>query len=272
MSIIDVCTFNGEQELWDLHYNVLKDVVDEFIVIEFDKTFSGQDKSPSFEAVHRPKVTYKYHTLDDYAKYRDLALGSPNTQGASHWKMEFMQKESLKDALTHLKDDDLVFIGDVDEIWNPDILDIVKVVYGLHPDKDSLLKLRLDVYTYWLNNRSSEEFWGTIVAPYARIKDKCLNHLRSDNANRTQVMSGWHFTSMGGYEALKKKLSDSYTEETYNSQLVQHNLHMNLISNLDFLGRPFTYTQDESQWPQYLIDNKEKYSHLCTGDKVPTTQ
>ena len=42
--IYDVVCYNGEKELFEIRYNILKDFVDEFIVVEFDKTFSGQLK------------------------------------------------------------------------------------------------------------------------------------------------------------------------------------------------------------------------------------
>lgn len=254
--IIDVCTVNGEKDLWDIHYNVLKDYVDEFIVVEFDQTFSGTKKDRfhiyDLDTRDYPKATFKVHLDGLYEKYKEMAEQSPNTVGAEHWKREFAQKESIKDALTHLNDDDIVFVGDVDEIWEPEPYTIQ------HP-----IKLKLTVYTYWLNNKSSEDFWGTLVSKYGYIKNNCLNHLRSINHYKTRLAHGWHFTSMGGYEAVKKKLEDSYTRESYWTPAVESSLEANIDQGKDFLGRGFTYHLDESDWPKYLKDNKEKYSHLC---------
>lgn len=259
--VVDVCTYNGEKELWDIHYNVLKDHVDEFIVVEFDKTFSGEDKPFYGEGYIQqymtgyPFIKYCQYDEDFYEKYRGLAESSPNTKGADHWKREFMQKESIKDALTHLNDNDLVFIGDVDEVWDP---------AQLHNPWKYPNKLMLKVYTYYLNNRSSEEFWGTLTGLWGNIKPWTLNMLRSKTTIRELGRyGGWHFTSQGGYNAVDKKLKDSYTEETYYNQWVKDNLEQNIAQNKDFLGRDFEYTIDESEWPQYLKDNREKYAHLC---------
>lgn len=254
MAIIDVTTYNGETDIWDIHYNVLKGYVDEFVVVEFDQTFSGNPKQPSFPIDKYPDVTYRFHTSDLYEKYREMAEQSPNTVGAQHWKLEFAQKESIKDALTHLKDDDVVFIGDCDEIWESSCASQFSQIGGP-------FKLSLRVYAYWLNNRSNEIFAGTLLSYYKDIKRQCLNHLRSDSPHSLQER-GWHFTSMGGYEALKKKLSDSYTRESYWTEDVESSLEANLASGRDFLGRPFTYTISEEDWPQYLKDNKDKYRHL----------
>lgn len=271
MAVIDVTTFNGEYELWDIHYNVLKDHVDEFIVCEAKTTFSGQPKLLSFNRRKYPQV--KYHVIDENWTDEELALAqnSPNTVGAEHWKREFLQKESIKKALTHLKDDDIVFIGDVDEVWDPS-----SIYLGVYRGG---FKLPLRVYTYYLNNRSTELFWGTYMGYYRRdIKGKCLNHLRSDSYKLNPDLAhasnycGWHFTSMGGPVSLKKKLTDSYTQESYATHHILDNLEYNIQNGRDFLDRPFTYKVDESQWPTYLRENRAKYKHLCAPQEGQTQQ
>lgn len=245
--IYDVVTYNGEKELFDLRYNILKDYVDEFRVIEFNKTFSGKDKKWLFNNFDDEKIVYYQIREEDYEKYRELAESSPNTIGAEHWTREFMQKESIKDCLIDLLDEDIVYIGDCDEIW----------LCPLDPIEP--VKLKLEVYTYWLNNRSNEQFWGTLCANYGMIKGECLNHLRA-NARKTENILGWHFTSMKPY--LKQKLLDSYTEETYANKQVMDNLVDNIAKNKDFLGRDFKYWLGETNWPAYLTQNRHKFKHL----------
>ena len=233
--VIDCVTWNGEVDLFELRYNILKDYVDEFIVVEFDKTFSGKPKEFKFNQLY-PRVKYCRVTEEQWSKYLEMAENSPNTVGADHWKTEFAQKESIKDCLTHLDDDDIVFIGDCDEIWNPsDYNGIAQPI-----------KVKLAVYTYYLNNRSDEEFWGTLVAEYGAIKNECLNHLRT-NATRLNYLAGWHFTSLK--DGLKQKLEDSYTAESYATPEVLESLENNINNNKDFLGRDFKYRLDETDWP-----------------------
>ena len=258
--IIDTCSYNGESELFDLRYHILAPYVDEFRVIEFDQTFSGKSKESAFNQ-NWPKVKHYFVTEDIWSKYLEQANQSPNTEygkGAEHWVREWAQKESIKDCLTDLKNNDIVFIGDCDEIWMPDA------------DFENPKKLKLKTYSYWLNNRSSEEFWGTLVSRYYWVKNQCLNHLRT-NADKTVQDYGWHFTSMGGHEKVKEKLTDSYTKDSYANDWVLDNLKENISSNKDFLGRNFTYKLDESEWPQWLKDNKDKYKHLLKNDKTSET-
>lgn len=256
--VVDVITFNGEKELFEIRYNILKDFVDEFRVIEFDQTFSGKPKEVKFLGDQSwPKVKHYLIKEDIWSKYYELALASPNTEygkGAEHWIREFCQKESIKDCLVDLEDNDTVFIGDCDEIWNPTLAQY---------EPKRVHKLGLLVYSYYLNNKSSEQFYGNIWTQHKDIKNKTLNHVRSQSNYHTLIPNGgWHFTSMGGHDKVRDKLTDSYTKDSYANDWVMNNLEDNIKNKRDFMGRDFTYKIDESQWPKYLTDNREKYKHL----------
>jgi beta-1,4-mannosyl-glycoprotein beta-1,4-N-acetylglucosaminyltransferase len=257
MAVIDVFLYNGEREILKLHLAMLDKHVDTFLICEAKTTFSG-NKKPLYLSKHMNHLKEWWHKIEYYIIDEDYspeevkqAHESPLTIGPAHWKTEWLQKESIKKALTklNLKDDDTVYIGDVDEIWEP--------------TETMPAKLKLRVYTYYLNNRSSEQFWGTFVAQWKDIKDACLNDLRNDQKNRTEEYKGHHFTSMGGLKEVQRKLNDSYSTESYNRFDVQYFLPANIINRRDFLGRPFTYELNEQDWPQYLKENKVNYSHLC---------
>lgn len=260
--VIDAMTYNGENDMLRLHMSILNDYVDKFVIVEADKTFTGVSKPLYFfrdQRLLKPwwhKIEYYPVTEWDDVELWDMALQSPQTQGAEHWKREFYIKENIQKALNKVRaqDDDTVFIGDVDEILDPTI------VY----ESDEPFKARLRVYAYWLDNLSNEEFYGTLVAQFKDLKGQCLNHLRSDKSLYSKGEPlGWHFTSMGGIEKVRRKLNDSYTPETYNTFEVQQLLPERLRKGQDYLGRDFQFTLDESEWPQHLKDNKSKYQHLC---------
>lgn len=253
--VVDAFTYNGEREILRIHLSVLNPYVDKFIICEAKTTFSGKPK-PLYFSEHEKyfKSFWKkidYHIIDeDYTEQEImLAESSPNTRGAAHWKTEFLQKESILKALTRLDDEDIVYIGDVDEIWRP--------FNPVFPTK-----LKLKVYAYYLNNRSSEVFWGTLVSRYEDIKDECLNHMRSTQAMKTTDDHGWHFTSMGGYDEVKRKLDDSYTSESYNTNMVQELLQDRVKAGVDYLGRPFTFKKEEKEWPEYLKSNRALYKNM----------
>lgn len=262
MAVISAFTYNGEFQILKLHLSILSPYVDKFIIVEANKTFTGHDKPLYFFRDQRYfKEWWKkieYYVVDNWddTDIWEQAVNSPNTQGASHWKREFYIKENIQKALakSNIQDEDIVFIGDVDEIIDPNV----------QYESDTPFKAKLRVYAYHLNNRSNEEFYGTLIGQYKDIKDTCLNHLRSDKrlyAKDTYL--GWHFTSMGGMEEVRRKLNDSYTPESYNTYEVQQLLPQRFKEHKDYLGRNFQFTIDESEWPQYLKDNRDKYQRLC---------
>lgn len=245
-----------------LHLGVLGNYVDKFIVVEANKTFTGNDKPMYFSRDQRffkpwwKKIEYYVVSDWDDPDLWQKAIESPNTTGASHWKREFYIKESIHKALkaSGVKDDDTLFIGDVDEIIDPTANFV----------SETPVKAKLRVYAYYLNNLSTEVFHGTLVAQYKDIKDKCLNHLRSDQSLYSNGnYLGWHFTSQGGIDEVRRKLNDSYTPESYNTFEVQQLLPERMRTNQDYLGRNFQFTVDETNWPQYLKDNKSKFRYLC---------
>ena len=254
--IIDLITFNGEYDMLELRLQLLDKYVDRFIIAEAPTTFTSKPKPLYFMnckdryAPWFDKITYfpinENYTDDEIRQ----ATNSPNTQGAAHWTREFLQKESLKKALKGLKDEDIVVLGDVDEIWE------------LPKEIKEPLKLKIKVYAYYVDFRSNEQFWGPVVATYKMIKDECLNHLRT-GAKKTEKEYGWHFTSLGGIDELRRKLNDSYTDESYNTDDVQANL-AGRFGVSDYIGRDFKFKVDASELPKYLIDNKEKYAQLFT--------
>lgn len=249
--IIDVFTYNGERDILDIHLNVLKDHVDQFIICEAPLTFTGKPKPLYFKEVEHlyTHLPIKYYVIDENdQELWEMARNSPNTQGAEHWKREFVHKESINKALTHLQDDDIVFIGDVDEVWK------YAATFEGRP-----IKLGFEVFTYYLNNKSTEKFWGTITARYKYIKDECLNHVRT-NAPKTDGTHGWHFTSMGGFDEFKRKLESSYTEESYYTPQIQAELVIR-YGESDFLGRGFGFYKSEDL-PSYILENKDKFKHL----------
>lgn len=264
IKIYDIFTYNGEIDILEIRLNILKDYVDEFIIVEAPTTFSGLNKPLYFKEEEGRFRSFsnkiKYFVIDDYpndieiCRLADTSSNVPK-DGPEHWKREFYQKESIKKALTNLRDDDICFVGDVDEIWNPNVL--------IDYTKDDIFKLRQDVYAYYLNNRSSEPWAGTLVTKYKNIKSACLNHLRTKGKTKYTYLrgGGWHFTSMGGIEELRRKLNDSYTKESYNTDEVQQGLEKRFGTN-DYMGRNFQFWIDEFNLPKYILDKKEKYKKL----------
>ncbi len=277
IKLYDVFTFFNEFDLLEMRLNILDPYVDYFIIVESTETFSGLSK-PLYYAENKDRFKQWHHkiihhVIDDTPIDRaDLekrfhpntdilerqiiedALTSDNVpENQIHWLKEFYQKENIKKALNGLRDNDICFVGDVDEIWNPDVL--------IDYRRNDIFKLKQKVYAYYLNNRSSEPWAGTLITKYINIKRNCLNHLRTKSKTRYTYINdgGWHFTNQGGANQIRKKL-ESYGHQEFNNNTIKSQIEQHMRDNKDFVGRNFTFWTDETELPQYLIENKEKYS------------
>lgn len=285
IKVYDIFTFLNELDLLEIRLNVLDPVVDYFVIIEATETFSGKPKELTYE---KNKDRFKkwshkiiHYIIDDIPKdehdmkrrlenpslspldreVMTMALGSTNVardrQGKINvvWLKEFYQKELIRKALTSLHDNDICFVSDVDEIWNP----AVKLDYR----SDAIFKLRQKMYSYFLNNRSSESWIGPLVTQYKNIKHASLNHLRTEKKTKYVYVrnGGWHFTNQGGVENIKTKL-ESYGHQEYNTTNIKSTLEEKIHSNRDFIGRKFTFWVDERGLPDYLVHHKARYKHM----------
>jgi beta-1,4-mannosyl-glycoprotein beta-1,4-N-acetylglucosaminyltransferase len=282
--VFDVFTFFNELDLLELRLEMLDPYVDKFIIVECVETFSGKQKPLHFQdnkerfSKYLHKI-YHHVTYDPPKSFEDLqqrildpnvsndikeiciqALTTSNVpKGEVHWLKEFYQKEMIRFAIEDAGAEygDLCFVGDLDEIWNPE-LDYSNI------EKDRIYKLRQLVYVGYLNSKSNEPWAGTLLTKYDNVESACLNHLRTPSkTNYTYINNaGWHFSFMGGEERMKLKI-ESYGHQEFNNDEVKNKVKSNLDSGKDVLGRPeFYYTLDESQLPKYILDNKQKYKHL----------
>lgn len=241
--VIDLFYFNGELDVLEIRLNILNDKVDRFIIVEYPQTFSGKPKEllykknkERFKQWH-DKITY-YEGDTNYTDEEVLqAKNSPNTGSGEHyWVEEFLQKEGAKYALQGLDDDDIVFISDVDEIWN--------IPEGYYPNDDAIYKPKQLPYLYYLNNRTDEDWlgWtGTIMTKYKNIKNACINHLRTDSMTEYVVIEngGWHFNAIGGKEMKK----DLFKHPVYEDNGVWNNREVNM-------------RLEEEDLPEFILNDK----------------
>ena len=281
MKIIDSFIFFNELELLDIRLNTLNDKVDKFILVESTVSHTGKEKPLHYkENKHLfEKFNHKivHCVVDDtpnsFEEAQQMFL-SPKDElqknilmhclttsnvpyGETQWLREFYQHESTRRGMlmANLEDDDVCFVSDLDEIWNPDI------EYDI--DDYNVRKLRQHVYMAFLNLRSSEDWLGTYYTKYKNIKNASANHFDSLTKTKHLIVEngGWHFTYQGGLDRIKTKL-ENYGHQEYNNDQVKNLVQERLDIGMDVLGRPFSCVIDEVNLPNYLKNNKQKYNHL----------
>jgi Glycosyltransferase family 17 len=283
--IYDCFYFFNELDTLEIRLEILNEHVDKFVIFESNRTFSGSPKESYFLAnierferfsgkiIHywledspldRDTVTAKIHDPSSSRLIKMIASRTLNSKnvplgpGNSHWTVEAFQKEALHLAIEGLENNDLVFISDVDEIWNPEA-------------KMRLRERRVYIfkqipYMYKLNNRSNEHWhnWtGTVLATYGQIKDSCINDMRTHGRiPRIRVLNGgWHFSFQTNSLGIREKLV-SYGHQEINTPQVHADLESTLNNNEDIRGRGAKFRKSEEDLPPFLLVNKSRFAHM----------
>lgn len=230
MKLIDGFVFYNELGLLKYRLDTLYDIVDNFILVESTKTFSGNSKELFYE---------KNKHL--YEKYQDKIIhiivdDMPTTNNA--WDREAHQRNSISRGFQNLQDEDLILISDVDEIPNPELLNKLKIT-GLH----SLHSFRQDMYYYNLNMFIDPNWTKTKCFPFSFYKNV------SNNVDKIRYMNapilnngGWHLSYFGDSKFISNKIKN-FSHQEYNSDQYtnEENISMRVNSGKDLFGRSINF-------------------------------
>jgi len=269
--IYDTFLFNGELDILEIRLHVLDKVVDKFVICEARQYFSGVPhdsyylaNKDRFKQWEDKIIHFQFNLLEDQ-EIVEQAKNSPNTShGNPYWMKVYYAMEMMRKPLEAVcKDEDIVFISDCDEIWNRRISKII------HDDR--VWGLKQLVYYYQLNNRCSEEWVGSVCTTYKRLKSEKINDIKQ-KGEVSLPNGGWHFTYQGGEEGIKHKVKSTrtigeqdQTDSYYGTptELIIENAKNNRdIFAGRFGGRDFKFWTDESDWPEYLKKNRQKYLNM----------
>ncbi len=277
-------------------------MVDRFVLVEAAKTVTGRSKPFYFED-HKDEfkeylnriIHYKVHTLPPLKK--------------SAFTIEIYQRSCINKALADAgcHDDDIILLSDVDEI--PSALKIKEAIDLLQRHEYCVFVQKK--YWYYLNSVHTESddesrrWCGTVSCRYRTFKAYPANEVRLGRCDGTGKQraavveknsnfayphiadGGWHFVSLGGYDAILYKFQN-YVHHEYDpthktrSEYIRRcigrsNLHNNKrfiaycdsqqrkVAQLDRKCSAIYHDQDfpvDAGLPGYLKANKNTYKHF----------
>lgn len=202
-------------ELKLLHFKLVElwDVIDSFIIVESCQTHSGEHK-PFYLEEHLGTTLASYASKIIYIKLENVIEGEN-----AAWIRETHQRNMIMKGVEklHLQDEDILLIGDLDEIPDPYYVSKMRtgeLVYNM------VVRLRQDMYYYNLTCKSVFGFTGLYYISYRQMMDmlytgKTLNAIRRDNLPRTEYCHGWHLSYFGDIHAIQKKLKSFVHHKEY---------------------------------------------------------
>lgn len=247
--VFDAFIYNGEEDVLEIRLATLNDVVDRFVICEGTLTHSGNPKPLHFD-LNKARFEKYLHKIshvvvDDYPE----VSGSIYDQA---WARERHQRDSVMLGLQDCKPDDIVLIGDADEIASPE------VIKNYDPSQ-GLCRLKQRLFYYYLNCENKEGWDWQKIAPYKVVKELTPCGVRYPPAGDMPLIEngGWHFSFLGNAKSAIKKVSDYAHREYDTPELMNPERVSQLIEEgRDIFGRDLKYelVAIDKNYPQYVKD------------------
>lgn len=221
--IYDCFSFFNELDLLEIRLEILDSVVDRFVLVEATRTHSNSEKPLYFDQNRKRYSRFLakiiHVVVDEYPEC------------TSSWTFENLQRNMIMKGLSQCTSNDVILISDLDEIPNPAVICSAKA--------DRIYRLEQQSYAFFLNYKSIKpgHWYGTNVLPYCSLHNAAylgdrsvpygpmvlpeLNRELTPTAIRAIKSwpviknGGWHFTYLGGIEAIRAKLV-AFSHQEYN--------------------------------------------------------
>ncbi|KAI7866073.1 N-acetylglucosaminyltransferase-like protein [Spinellus fusiger] len=270
--VYDAIIFSVELDLLEIRIHELWDVVDEFIILESNATFTGLVKPLVFEE-NKERFAFaasKLHhtTFDQYAL----------PPGASPFTNENEMRRRMNQIFVErgVVEGDIIFMSDVDEIVRSETMELLKHCKGVPP----VLHLQLRNYVYSFEFFVDYGSWRAHIAFYVPGE---TGYRHGQVTDAILVDAGWHcsycFRTLHEFQFKMQGFSHA-DRVRYTSLLESDRIQRVICSGGEIFDMPpeaYTYKDLISRMgnvpkqlsavglPSYLLKNAQKFKFLLPG-------
>ena len=255
--IIDTFIYFNEIETFKLRINYLKNIVDKFVIYEFNQSFSGKQKEFNFEKMFKnynekiiyEKIDLNFKSINEIRNFlnkqsvdenRNIILqkinsfifNSNNFYDNNHftWVLQAFQKNYIYLLLQklNLSDEDTILISDLDEIPS---LNSFKLIQKL--DLNKIYSYHMSEFKFYFNLMHPEKrFGGTLLSKHSTFKNNPINIQQlkweamnniTKNIELFDSLNGYHFSEIYPIDLLIEKRRSSSHQE-FNNKFVIKNM------------------------------------------------
>jgi len=172
--VYDAVIFSVELDMLEIRLRELWDVVDKFVILESNATFTGLLKEESFK-VNRERFAF----AESKIVYKSIPL-FPLERGQEAWYNE----GKMRDGMTHflmeagIQRGDLVTFSDVDEIVSGRAIELLKACQGAPESLHLMTRNYLYSYEFPVGD---EGMWRTSIHSWSPGKSRYAHHQTSDS-------------------------------------------------------------------------------------------
>ena len=209
--IIDCFIFYNEIQMLLFRLKELYHYVDYFIIVEANQTFSGKSKEFNLQNfIQTSNLLNKYIHKIIYIKVDDIPNSVKNA-----WHREFFQRNCILRGLQklNLNNNDIIIIGDVDEIPKTKIL---KNILFTECDIQTIQTIQTDFYYYNINCKHNRKWNANVILPYIFFTENKYTPQQLRNKRHTFTIiqdGGWHFSYFSDTKTISNKIKDFSHQE-----------------------------------------------------------
>lgn len=273
MKLIDAFIFNNELDILEIRLEEMSPAVDWFVLVEGNRDFKGDPKPMEYD-LNKDRFS-KFHDKIIHVKVEDY----PTDPTMSAWDREaWTRNATLRgvNEVPRLDPEDFVILSDADEIIRSEILlklpreNVVRWadnVYGTTVLR--VCKFNLSFRYYKFNCRAVQDGWGAPIMVRAKYFTDPQNTRHNNNPEIpwaecvTIDNAGWHFSYMGGVDAIIRKIEQNAHQELNTPQWKDRaHIEKALKMGMDLYKRDEHLWEfiDSGDYPQFVLDNPEKFA------------
>ena len=294
MKIIDCITYFDEPLLFELRLNVLDKFVDEFVVSEATFTHSGKKKKINFDISRYKKFKHKIKHLIISEKPDDLfEINEKNKSNNSLYRLNAanriqFQRNYINKYLKQFSPNDWIIYSDSDEIPNLNKIDLQKCEKKVIVFKQLFFyyKFNLSLTSYdWFGSKACRLKDLSSIDELRNLKPKKYSWWRLDTFFKKDKFinikivdeGGWHFTELKTpKEIYMKHKNDEHHDEFDMTGITEADIEKMVKDKYIPYDHSIDKKDLKSKWgkkirvnltkidddklPNYLIENKPKYS------------
>lgn len=287
--VYDTFIFYNELELLEIRLNELADVVDRFVLVEADRTFTFKPKPLHFKE-HEEEFDSFAHLIASFNCPLPAEPAGAADDYKRGWNREHIQRACVHDALARLSADarprpsDIVLLSDVDEVPRREPILALKAC-NVDPgelERGIALVQRQHAYTFYyeLSDRSDwpgYTLWpGTVAvsaAAFERLRAGSVRFARDDKSLRRIYDAGWHFSPFpfGDPARVVDKLGAwAHQEERRKTNEYRDEKRWQDAIEKGLGCRKMTTRAEYNSLPIYVRDNRARYEKLLLSENELT--
>ena len=262
MAIYDCFQYFNEDHMVDLRLNILDKHVDYFVISESTKTHQGKPKKLNFDINKFKKFKDKIKYL--IADYKDQITFENHKGGES--PVEQHQRNYLMEGIKHASPDDFIILSDSDEI--PDFSKILNLnddkKFMAFSQKMFMYKINLQNLreSNWIGSKITKKKYITTMQNLRNLKFKNYPFWRLDKYDQQIIQGGWHFSFLQTPQEILTKIKSFSHGEFNDGNLSERSIEEKILKNEDIFGRgtELKKINIDNSYPEYILENKEKFS------------